>query len=328
MAEDIFKETTKRSEDGRFMVKLPLKTNPTKDLGESLHIAKKRYQYLQKRFESKPEFHRKYNQCIEEYLELNHMELTDENQKPRNYLPHHPVIKESSSTTKIRPVFDASCKTDNGNSLNSVLLVGPTIQPDLFSILIHWRKNQYAITGDIEKMYRQVWVCPEDSEYQRILHQPSDSDKISSYRLKTVTFGVAAAPFLAIRSLFQIGEDIKATQPELARKIQAQFYVDDHFDSTHDKIQAKRAITDIVSTLDKYGFKLRKWKANDKSILAGLPESEREDGSDELSTFKTLGIQWQPSTDQFLFVSAELPDNITNWTKRTFYQISPKCLIR
>lgn len=103
------------------------------------------------------------------------MKLTNEDKKPRNYLPHHPVIKESSSTTKIRPVFDASCKTDNGNSLNSELLVGPTIQSDLFSILIHWRKNQYACTGDIEKMYRQVWVYPEDSEFQRILHQPDDA---------------------------------------------------------------------------------------------------------------------------------------------------------
>lgn len=299
------------------MVKLPFKNDPTKSLGESLHIAKRRYQYLQKRFDSKPEFRGKYDKCIEEYLELGHMELTDEDSKPRNYLPHHPVVKESSSTTKIRPVFDASCKTDNGNSLNSDLLIGPTIQPDLFSLLINWRKNRYASTGDIEKMYRQIWVFPEDSEYQRILHKQKGSDEVKSYRLKTVTFSVAPAPFLAIRSPSQIGEEIKANDPVLAQKIQPQFYVDGHFDSIHESFEAKQAISKITHTLAQYGFKLRKWKANDKSVLEDLPASEREDGSDELSTFKTLAIQWQPSTDQFSFISAELPDTVTNWTKRT-----------
>lgn len=166
-------------------------------------------------------------------------------------------------------------------------------------------------------MYRQVWVYPEDSEFQRILHQPDGAKEPKSYRLKTVTFGVTIAPFLAIRSVHQIGEDIKAIDPDLAHKIQTQFYVDDHFDSTHEILDAKQAISKITGTLAKYGFKLRKWKANNKEILKNLPASEREDGSDELSTFKTLGIQWQPSTDQFLFISAELPDNTGGWTKRS-----------
>lgn len=54
----------------------------------------------------------------------------------RCFLPHHLVVKESSSTTKVRTVFDASAKTTNGRSLNDILYVGPTIQPDLFDLLI------------------------------------------------------------------------------------------------------------------------------------------------------------------------------------------------
>ncbi len=37
---------------------------------------------------------------------------------PTYYLPHHPVVRESSSSTKIRPVFDASAASYNGKSLN------------------------------------------------------------------------------------------------------------------------------------------------------------------------------------------------------------------
>ena len=49
------------------------------------------------------------------------------------YLPHHAVIKRSSSTTQLRVVFDGSLKSATGLSLNDVLMVGPTIQNDLFS---------------------------------------------------------------------------------------------------------------------------------------------------------------------------------------------------
>lgn len=51
------------------------------------------------------------------------------------FIPHHPMFKHDSYTTKIRVVFDASSKTITGISLNNVLLAGPTIQEDLFSII-------------------------------------------------------------------------------------------------------------------------------------------------------------------------------------------------
>lgn len=34
------------------------------------------------------------------------------------YLPHHPEAKQASTSTRIRPVFDASAKDPNGVSLN------------------------------------------------------------------------------------------------------------------------------------------------------------------------------------------------------------------
>lgn len=51
------------------------------------------------------------------------------------FLPHHCVIRQSSTTTKLRVVFDGSAKTTNGVALNDILAVGPTIQSELFSII-------------------------------------------------------------------------------------------------------------------------------------------------------------------------------------------------
>ena len=68
------------------------------------------------------------------------------------FLPHHAVTKESSATTKLRVVFDASAKTSNGLSLNDILTVGPTIQDDIVSHLLRFRTHKYVISADIEKM--------------------------------------------------------------------------------------------------------------------------------------------------------------------------------
>ena len=57
------------------------------------------------------------------------------------FLPHHAVVKESSLTTKTRVVFDGSAKTSTGISLNETLMVGPTIQEDLFSIIARFRNS-------------------------------------------------------------------------------------------------------------------------------------------------------------------------------------------
>ena len=85
------------------------------------------------------------------------------------YLPHHPVTKTGSVTTKIRVVFDASAVSSSGLSLNNVLMVGPIIQDDLVSLITRFRLHKYVLTADIAKMYRQVDLNMSDRKYQRIL---------------------------------------------------------------------------------------------------------------------------------------------------------------
>jgi hypothetical protein len=41
-------------------------------------------------------------------------------------------------TTKTRVVFDASAKSTTGVSPNDILMVGPTIQQDLLSIILRF----------------------------------------------------------------------------------------------------------------------------------------------------------------------------------------------
>ena len=77
---------------------------------------------------------------LKEYVDLDHAEKVPSNNlsKPATdmfYLPTHGVVKESSTTTKLRAVFDASAKSSTGVSLNDLLLSGPNLYPKLTTVL-------------------------------------------------------------------------------------------------------------------------------------------------------------------------------------------------
>ncbi|XP_017791907.1 PREDICTED: uncharacterized protein LOC108573927 [Habropoda laboriosa] len=165
-AEEHFKLNTRRSPDGRYVVALPFKDNK-RNLGDSRNTALRRFHSLKNKLKSNPILKDQYTAVIQEYIDLGHLTATS-NTQPGYYLPHHAVIKESSQTTKIRVVFDGSSKSNTGTSLNDTLMVGPTIQDDINSLLLRFRLYKYVLTGDIEKMYRQFLVREEDRKFQRI----------------------------------------------------------------------------------------------------------------------------------------------------------------
>lgn len=119
-AESYFAETTKRNQEGRFVVRLPFNDNIL-ELGESRTIALKRFFQLERKLERDVELRKNYNKFMQEFIDLGHMRKATNCEKRANgyYIPHHAVNK------KFRVVFDASCITSNGQSLNDVQLAGP-----------------------------------------------------------------------------------------------------------------------------------------------------------------------------------------------------------
>lgn len=323
LAEDVFVRSVQRAPDGKFVVDLPFQMDPKTHLGLSRDAAEKQYKGLQRRLNKNPQLKLSYDNVFEEYLSLKHMQLVDDSPAIQTFIPHHPVIKETSTTTKVRNVFNASMKTTNGVTLNQCLCVGPTIQPDLFDQVIQWRKYKIAISGDIEKMYRQIWVNPDHANHQTILWQRPGTNTIQEYRLMTVTFGTSSAPFQAVRSVYEVGERVKESNPSLAKTIQTNFYVDDYLKSFATIEEAHEVRHSITKTLAEYGFHLRKWKSNNVKALAGVDEADREVTVDFDSTFKTLGIAWNAHTDKFTFKSlkTEAPPK---WTKRRVLSVIAK----
>ncbi|XP_070169361.1 uncharacterized protein [Polyergus mexicanus] len=114
--EQHFIETHQHAEDGRYIIRLPFKTNPPLDIGSSRETAALLYSKLEQRLRKNPDLAKPYHSFLNEYKSMGHMEpVSDENPTLNQavYIPHHPVLRESSSTTKLRVVFNASCKTSN-----------------------------------------------------------------------------------------------------------------------------------------------------------------------------------------------------------------------
>lgn len=66
-------------------------------------------------------------------------------------------------------VYDASAKKSSRIPLNQAMLVGTTVQEDLFNILIRFRLHRYFFTGDIKKMYLQKKVHESHQQLQKII---------------------------------------------------------------------------------------------------------------------------------------------------------------
>ena len=71
-------------------------------------------------------------------------------------LPMHGVFKETSSTTKLRVVFDASAKSSNGVSLNDILEPRPSLYPLLSTVINRFRLLLVGLSADISKMFREI----------------------------------------------------------------------------------------------------------------------------------------------------------------------------
>lgn len=235
------------------------------------------------------------------------------------YLPHHPVLKSSSLTTKTRVVFDGSARTTSGLALNDVLMRGPTVQEDIFSILVRFRKHQYVITADIEKMFRQIMIAPEDRHLQRILWRANPSEMLRTYNLLTITYGTTPASFMATQCLVTLAEDIEKENPKLAEVINRDFYMDDLMtgcDTVEECMQLQRHITVILESAK---LPLRKWCSNSHLIIANISVNQKDpffalNLGDE-DTVKSLGLCWQPAPDQFKF-NISIPLDKVALTKR------------
>ena len=167
-------------------------------------------------------------------------------------------------------------------------MVGPTVQEDLFSILIRFRLHKVAFSGDIAKMYRQIALDSCAKDFHRILWRDSPEEPIKQYRMTRVVYGIASSAFHSTRSLVEVAN--RYPDESLENSIKQDFYVDDYL-SGAESIPDAHKVEQICQQLKKHIFELRKWSSSHHEIISSLPEALRENADQEKFMDKNYKIK-------------------------------------
>ena len=244
---------------------------------------------------------------MKEYLDLGHAEPVPHQDlgKPECevfYLPMHAVYKTSSTTTKVRAVFDASAKSTTGVSLNDCLPVGPTVHSPLIDVLLRFRWHKIAITTDVSKMYRAIELVESDRDLHRFVWRSNPSDVIKDYRMNRVTFGVSVSSFIANMCVKQNALNLAHQFPLAANAVERSFYVDDGLTGADDIQTAIKLQKQLQEMFALGGFQLHEWNSNDPILLQHIhPDFKDVQISHQISdgggSTKTLGLEWRINSD-------------------------------
>ncbi|GFT94670.1 uncharacterized protein TNCV_1990911 [Trichonephila clavipes] len=152
-------------------------------------------------------------------------------------------------------------------------------------------------------MYRQILVADEDQKYQQILWRNNSNENIRTYKLKTVTYGLASASFWPLGVLSKSLSMIKIIPT--SRVLQEDIYMDDLLSGADTPNNAISICKDIAHVLSTRGFHLRKWNSNSTEFLAQFSEHSSHDTRVEFSkdsneSSKVLGLFWNSSNDTFV----------------------------
>ncbi|EFA12471.1 hypothetical protein TcasGA2_TC016140 [Tribolium castaneum] len=199
--EEVCEKTVQKCGDGRYTVQIPFNSNKEK-LEKWRPRAAARLIQSEKRLSKNEDLCNNYKKFMQEYLDMEHMVRVPESQEfqRKYYIPHQAVIREESTTTKLRVVFDVSCKTSSGVS-----------------------------------------------------------DPIQEYKVITVTYGTAAAPYLAIKTLQQLEKNKEKQFPAASSVAKDDFYVDDLLSGSDTEEETTKLQDELIHMMKNREFTLRKW---------------------------------------------------------------------
>ncbi|KRY26929.1 hypothetical protein T01_2962 [Trichinella spiralis] len=284
----------------------------------------RRYRSLEKRLSRDSGFDKDYTTVMQSYFDNGWAEEAPASKTPGKtwYLPHHAVYQQGTTGRKFRIVFDGSA-VHRGTSLNDHLESGPNLHVDLMGILLRFRRFRVGLQADIEKMYLQVGLHPEDRDACRFLWRGAGGGRAPrEYRLTRVCFGLTCSPFLAIQTIRTHAENSQHAGDKTARLITSNMYVDDLVLSCDSIEEAKKLVHESKSLFGKGGFNLTGFVSNCSSVVGydgALPFGKDPKPAGRL--LKTLGVLWDTESDQLSFRQPEV-DAEEQDTKRTLLSLA------
>ncbi|GFX08202.1 integrase catalytic domain-containing protein [Trichonephila clavipes] len=188
-------------EEERFLVSLPWLDNHL-PLLDNFNLAFKGLQVTTHKLKKENLF-KEYDDVFKKWKREGIIEevLKEEFKSVSHYLPHRHVVKPDS-TTKIRPVFNASSKQKGVVILNNSLEKGLNLIELIPSILARFRLHRFGVSADIREALLQISLNQQDRNFLRFLLH-SEEGELIHYRLRVAEWYLvspAAHSYLAQQS--------------------------------------------------------------------------------------------------------------------------------
>lgn len=129
--------------------------------------------------------------------------------------------------------------------------------------------------ADIEKMFHQVKVAPQDIDFLRFWWWPDGNiiQDMREYRMTVHLFSEASSSSCASYALKRVAEDNKDSYPaEVIDSVHRNFYLLKSVDTESHAIALYKELTDVCA---RGGFRVLKWISNSKVVLNSISEIER-----------------------------------------------------
>ena len=244
-----------------------------------------------------PQLSKSYYNIIEQWICEGKVEIIPEGEitikgQPTYYLPHRPVLRPQASSSQVRPVFDASSKTYTGYSLNDLCHTGPSLLPDLFGVLLRFRRWKWVISGDVRQAFLNIFIKDVDRDVHRFLIKRGEN--IIHCRFTVLPFGNTCSPFIlqgVLNYHFKTFNDSPAT-----RELLNNLYMDNILTGADSQEEAENLYQTFCHIFSLAGMQLDKWSTNNEGLQAKLLLDNRQPTS-----HKILGVEWDKEKDSFVF---------------------------
>ncbi|KAH7702816.1 Pao retrotransposon peptidase family protein [Aphelenchoides avenae] len=300
-ATDMLKSMHVRELDGRFNVPLLFRTAngeppSNEQLPTNAPLAKGRAISTRNSLAKDPKKLADYHEIVCTYLTLGFIGAAPRmTPYTKHCLSHHPVFKETSTTTATRPVFDASAKLPGRTCLNDWVFQGPNLLPTVPAILLRSRFPTIIIVSDIGKAFLQMSVKESHRDYLRWFWfkdpfaEPTE-DNIVEYRFNRVPFGLKSSPYL-LAGVIKMHLESEGTP--LALEMLKNCYVDNVLLLADTVDEALTKYRDSKAIFAKIQMTLREYASNNAAFNNAIDQADRAD----LEKLRELGIRWDVTAD-------------------------------
>ena len=300
-----FERTVKRLPEGQYQVGLLWKNDAP--LPYNYREALRMYHHLEQQMDKNTEMRTNFNHTLNEWINKRIVQYVASPSDIKYFLPTFMVVRAEKATTAYRLVVDGARKF-SGVCINDRLLPGPSMIHKVFDVMCKMRVGRYAFTCDVQAMYLNVKVAPEDRKYLGMFFREHSSGALKIVQFTSHPFGLTSSPYVAMRTVSKHAQQNQDLYPLAAQAVLESVIVDDFIVAGDSQEVLTTTLQQLESLLIDIGMGVHKVAASHESIVRGVDESRiaktLEIGGETaicqesaLPTVKTLGLIWNARTD-------------------------------